>query len=342
MARISRRTFDRDGVFCPSLVTGDRAGGGAGGERLGGGASSPLPASQWGMRVVVAGGTGFLGSALKAALLSAGHEVKVLTRRARGRDDIGWMPDGQAGPWAAQLAGVDAIVNLAGEGMADRRWTAARKAALVNSRLQATSSLVAAALGLPRPPRVFVSGSGVGIYGPCGDETLTEASPTGADFVARMAGAWEAAAAPVAATSRLVTLRTAVVLGDGGALKQMRLPFKLGIGGRLGSGRQWLSWIHLDDWVGLAQRVIEDSAAAGPFNLSAPAPVTNAEFTAALGRALHRPAVLPVPAFALKLALGEIAEVLLTGQRALPAKADALGYRFRHPRVDEALASALA
>jgi uncharacterized protein (TIGR01777 family) len=132
------------------------------------------------------------------------------------------------------------------------------------------------------------------------------------------------------------------VIGDGGALKQMRLPFALGLGGRLGSGRQWMSWIHLEDWVGLTQRVIEDAAASGPFNLTAPGPVTNAEFTAALGRALHRPTVLPVPAFALKLALGEIAEVLLTGQRAVPAKADALGYRFRYPSVDEALASALA
>jgi uncharacterized protein (TIGR01777 family) len=146
----------------------------------------------------------------------------------------------------------------------------------------------------------------------------------------------------VAARSRLVILRTAVVLGrDGGALKQMRLPFTLGVGGRLGSGRQWMSWIHLADWVALTQRLIEDAAASGPFNLSAPAPVTNAEFTAALGRALHRPAVMPVPAFALKLALGEIADVLLTGQRAVPAKAEALGYRFRYPRIDEALASAL-
>lgn len=293
------------------------------------------------MRVVVAGGTGFLGRSLRAALTLAGHEVRVLTRRARGRSDIEWTPNGQTGAWARHLTGVDAIVNLAGEGIADERWTTARKAALVDSRLKATSSLVEAALGLPRPPRVFVSGSGIGIYGPCGDETLTEASPAGADFIAQMAAAWEAAAAPVAATSRLVTLRSAVVLGDGGALKQMRLPFKLGVGGRLGSGRQWMSWIHLADWVALAQRLIEDDAAAGPFNLTAPAPVTNAEFTRALGRALHRPTVFPVPAFALKLALGELAEMLLTGQRAVPAKADALGYRFRHPRIDEALAAVM-
>jgi uncharacterized protein (TIGR01777 family) len=294
------------------------------------------------MRVVVAGGSGFLGRPLRAALTMAGHEVKVLTRRARGRSDIEWTPNGQTGTWAAQLLGVDAIVNLAGEGIADQRWTPARKAALLDSRLNATSSLVEAALGLPRPPRVFVSGSGIGIYGPCGDETLTEASPPGTDFIAQMATAWEAAAAPVAAVSRLVTLRTGLVLGDGGALKQMRLPFTLGVGGRLGSGRQWMSWIHIADWIALTQRVIEDDAAAGPFNVTAPGPVTNAEFTKALGRALHRPTVIPVPAFALKVALGELADVLLTGQRAVPAKADALGYRFRHPHVAEALAAAVS
>lgn len=309
---------------------------------VGPGAAEHVPASQWDMRVVVAGGSGFLGRPLRAALTMAGHEVKVLTRRARGRSDIEWTPNGQTGPWAAQLIGVDAIVNLAGEGIADQRWTPARKAALLDSRLNATSSLVEAALGLPRPPRVFVSGSGIGIYGPCGDETLTEAAPAGADFIARMATAWEEAAAPVAARSRLVTLRTGLVLGDGGALKQMRLPFTLGVGGRLGSGRQWMSWIHIADWVALTQRLIEDDAAAGPFNVAAPAPVTNAEFTKALGRALHRPTVIPVPAFALKVALGELADVLLTGQRAVPAKADALGYRFRYPRIDQALAATVS
>jgi hypothetical protein len=187
-----------------------------------------------------------------------------------------------------------------------------------------------------------VSGSGVGIYGPHGDDPVTEASPAGTDFVATMAGAWERTAAPVASASRLALLRTAMVLGPGGgALARMRLPFKLGAGGRLGSGRQWMPWIHLDDWVALVQRLIADETAAGPFNLTSPGPVRNAEFTKALGRALRRPTVIPVPAFALRVALGELSDVLLTGQRALPAKAEAIGFSFRYPRLDDALAASL-
>ena len=181
-------------------------------------------------------------------------------------------------------------MNLAGGGIADQRWTPARKTALVESRVNATSSLVEAALGLPRPPRVFVSGSGVGIYGPTGDEYLTEASPAGGDFVATMATAWERAAAPVAARCRLVQLRTSLVVGrGGGALGRMLLPFKLGVGGRLGSGQQWMSWIHLDDWVALTTRLIGDESAAGAFNVTAPAPVRNVEFTKALGGAAAGP-----------------------------------------------------
>ncbi|MGE0360393.1 MAG: TIGR01777 family oxidoreductase [Vicinamibacterales bacterium] len=293
------------------------------------------------MRVIVAGGSGFLGRVLVGALAAAGHDVSVLTRRPRSRDDIAWTPNGDTGPWARALVGVDAIVNLAGEGIADQRWTPTRKQALLDSRLQATASLAAAVLGLPKPPRVFLSGSGIGIYGPRGDEYVTEATPAGADFVATMATAWEQAAAPVAARCPLVLLRTSMVLGRGGALAKMLLPFKLGVGGRLGSGRQWMSWIHVDDWVALTVRLMNDPAATGPFNLTAPAPVRNDEFTKALGRVLRRPTVLPVPALALKIALGELSDVLLTGQRAMPAKADALGFRFRYPRIDEALAAAV-
>ena len=295
------------------------------------------------MHIVVSGGSGFLGRALEQVLTSHGHRVSVLTRRARaGRlGDVIWTPNGEAGPWAQALVGADVVVNLAGEGIADARWTRTRKAALLDSRLAATASLVKAVQQVEAGPRVFVSASGVGYYGPCGDEPVREDAPAGHDFVATMAAAWEAAAAPAAGVGRLVRLRTGLVLGREGALAKMRLPFSLGLGGRLGSGRQWMPWIHVDDWAALTATLITDTHAAGAFNLTAPQPATNADFTRALGRALHRPAVIPVPGFALRLALGEMADLLLTGQRAVPAKAQALGYVFRFPALAEALAAAL-
>jgi uncharacterized protein (TIGR01777 family) len=280
------------------------------------------------MRIVIAGGSGFLGRALRRSLGAAGHQVEILTRRA-------------SGPWARALDGAGAVVNLAGEGIADKRWTAARKQALLGSRLDATNSLVKAIAELSSPPGVFVSASGAGYYGPCGDERITEAAPAGHDFLGELAAAWEAAAAPAAARCRLVLLRTGLVMGAEGALAKMRLPFSLGLGGRLGSGRQWMPWISVDDCAGLTARLITDERAAGPFNLSAPEPVTNADFTRALGRVLHRPTIFPVPAFALRLALGELSDALLTGQRAVPEKALALGYAFRHTDLDAALAAAL-
>lgn len=295
------------------------------------------------MQIVIAGGSGFLGRALAASLLRDGHDAIVLTRRPRAgaSAERSWTPDGTVGPWASALAGTDAVVNLAGEGIADRRWTRARKAALFDSRLNATTSLARAIVDMPSPPATFLSASGVGYYGPTGDEPITEEAPAGGDFLGRLAAAWEAAAAPAAVRTRVVLLRTGLVLGREGALAQMLLPFKLGLGGRLGSGRQWMPWIHVDDWVGLVRMLLEDTQAAGPFNLSAPHPVTNADFTKALGRVLRRPTVLPVPAFALRLALGELSSALLTGQRAVPTKALARGYRFRHERIDGAVAAAL-
>ncbi len=295
------------------------------------------------MHVVIAGGSGFLGRALTRSLEADGHRVSVLTRRARPGhpDDIAWTPNGRSGPWAQGLAGADAIVNLAGEGIADKRWTVARKQALLQSRLDATSSLVQATHDLPAPPSVFVSGSGIGYYGPSGDATITEEAPAGHDFVATMAAAWEAAATPADAFTRVVRLRTGLVLGTEGALAKMLPPFKLGVGGRLGPGTQWMPWISVDDWVGLTSRLITNAGARGAFNLSAPAPVTNAEFTRTLGTVLRRPTIVPVPAFALRLALGELSDILLTGQRAVPQKAQALGYVFRHPALEQALRAAL-
>lgn len=295
------------------------------------------------MHVVIAGGSGFLGRALTASLVADGHRVSTLTRRAGGgRSDIVWSPDGTVGPWASALSGADALVNLAGEGIADTRWTERRKAALIGSRLRATSSLAGAIAAIDAPPPVFVSASGIGYYGPCGDERVTEAAPAGTDFLGELAARWEHATAPALDRARVVLLRTGLVLGHEGALKQMLLPFRLGLGGRLGSGRQWMPWIAVDDWVGIARLVTDDRRAHGPFNLSAPEPVTNATFTKALGQVLHRPTLIPVPAFGLRVALGELADVLLTGQRAVPDKALQLGYRFRYTAVDEALRAAIA
>ena len=293
---------------------------------------------------MIAGGSGFLGRALRRTLGAAGHHVDILSRRPRaGRsDELPWVPNGASGPWARAVEGAGAVVNLAGEGIADKRWTAARKQALLSSRLDATSSLVKAMAELKTPPGVFVSASGVGYYGPTGDEPIAEGAPAGRDFLGEMASDWEAAAAPAEAFSRLVLLRTGLVMGSEGALGKMLLPFKLGVGGRLGSGTQWMPWISVDDWAGLTARLIVDDTARGAFNLCGPAPVTNAEFTRTLGRVLHRPTIFPVPAFALKLALGELSDALLTGQRAVPEKALALGYQFRHATLEAALRSVLA
>lgn len=295
------------------------------------------------MRIVIAGGSGFLGRALRRSLGAAGHQVEILTRRPRpGRsDELPWAPNGASGPWARALEGAGAVVNLAGEGIADKRWTTARKQALLRSRLDATNSLVKAMAELAAPPGVFASASGVGYYGPTGDEPITEAAPAGNDFLGEMAAAWEGAAMPATAHARVVLLRTGLVIGAEGALGKMLLPFKLGVGGRLGSGTQWMPWISVDDWAGLTARLIADDAARGAFNLSAPTPVTNAEFTRTLGTVLHRPTIFPVPAFALRLALGELSDVLLTGQRAVPEKALALGYQFRHGTLEAALRSVL-
>ncbi len=298
------------------------------------------------MRIVIAGGTGFLGQPLAAALGRSGHEPVLLSRRGNGGASafrtVAWTPDGSAGPWAAEIDGAAAVVNLAGESIAADRWTPTRKQRILDSRVRATASLVAAIGRAADPPPTFVSGSAVGYYGPLDDREATEESPPGRDFLADVCVKWEAEAMRAASDrTRVVRVRTGLVLArDGGALPKMLPPFWLGAGGPVGSGRQYWPWIHRSDWIDLVRFAIDTPTVVGPLNATAPQPVPNRVFAKALGRAIHRPALLPAPGFALKLMLGEMADaLLLSGQRAIPAKATRLGYRFRYASLDNALAA---
>jgi uncharacterized protein (TIGR01777 family) len=302
------------------------------------------------MRIVIAGGSGLLGSALTRRLLTDGHEIVHLTRSASGQSGsirrVAWIPDGSAGPWLRHLDGAEIVVNLAGAGIADRRWSAKRKALIRSSRIDSTRSLVAGILAVDSPPSVFIQGSGIGIYGSgLVDTVLTEDSPPGTGFLGALAAEWEGAAAPGAeAGCRLVCIRTGLVLAnEGGALPPMRRPFLFFVGGPVGSGRQWMPWITIDDWVSLVVWAIGNADVSGPLNAVAPNPVRNRDFASALGRALRRPAMIPAPALALRLLLGsEMAdELLLGGQRAIPARAEALGFRFGHAEIGSALAHVL-
>ena len=291
------------------------------------------------MKVVIAGGSGFLGTALTAALRSRRDQVIVLSRRG----PTPWTPDGTTGPWAQALDGADAVVNLAGEPLPDKRWTAARKSRIRDSRLLATRSLVEAIRASTRPPAVFVSGSGVGFY-PDSDAIVAESAAPGSSFLARVCVEWEAEALRAESPlCRVVLLRTGVVLHrDGGALAKLLLPFSLGVGGPIGSGRQWWGWIHRDDWVRMTVWAIDTAAVRGPLNVCAPEPALNRDVMRALGRALHRPAVLPAPAFALRIAFGEMAdEMLLASQRAVPAVARAAGFAWTFPELQSAMADAV-
>jgi uncharacterized protein (TIGR01777 family) len=296
-----------------------------------------------GMRIAVSGASGFVGSALVPALEAAGHDVSRLVRRQAGdASEISWDPAaGILDP--AALAGVDAIVNLSGATI-ERRWTETRKREIVDSRVGTTSLLARTAAALEPRPAVFLCAGGAGVYGDRGDEVLTEDSPSGAGFLADVCRAWEAAADPAReAGIRVVNFRHGIVLAEGGgALARLLTPFRLGVGGRIGSGRQWWSWVAMPDVVG-AYSFALDGALSGAVNLCAPNPVTNEQLTNALGRALRRPTVLPLPAFAARLAFGEMAdELLLGGQRALPARLLDAGFAFATPTIDEALAQALA
>lgn len=326
------------------------------------------------MRIIIGGGTGLIGRALSGALAESGHAVTVLSRsperfrapapgaRAGGGQSgvlsgaqgavqagaqgvvhaAGW--DGRtADGWGALVDGADAVVNLAGAGIADGRWTAARKQLIHDSRTQAGAAITAAVAAARVKPKVLVQASAVGVYGPCGDERVTEAHAAGKDFLAGVCRDWEASTASVEAMGvRRAVIRTGVVLArDGGALPKMVLPFRFFAGGPVGSGRQYLPWIHLADEVAAICWLIEHDGAAGVYNLSAPEPVTNATFAKAIGRVLHRPSVMPAPAFALRLAFGEMATVLLDGQRAVPERLTRDGFKFRFGTPETALSDLL-
>jgi uncharacterized protein (TIGR01777 family) len=295
------------------------------------------------MHTVIAGGRGFLGQALAAGLRAAGHDVSILTRTPQAPDHVQWDPANTHASWPDVVSRADAIINLAGEPMNSGRWTPKRKQALKQSRLTATRALATVIADASRPP-VFLSGSAVGFYGTDRDETLTETAGPGHDFLTSVCVEWEHAAQAIEHATRVVLLRTGVVLGKGGgALPELSRPFKLFVGGPIGSGGQVVSWIHVDDWVGMVMWALSREAVSGALNLTAPAPVTNTELAHALGRALRRPSFLPAPAFVVRLLVGEMADAaILNGQRVIPAKAQALGYRFTYSTVDDALRQLLS
>ncbi len=304
------------------------------------------------MRVAVSGSSGLIGRALLPALDRAGSEVVRLVRPGArsgpgdvgpGPGDVVWDP-GRQQIDSGGLEGVDAVVHLAGEGIAEGRWSATRKRRILESRTRGTRLLAETLSGLVRRPRVLVSASAIGYYGDRGDQVLDEESPAGRGFLPEVCVAWEEAAAPASdAGIRVVRLRIGPVLSrEGGALSRMLPLFRIGVGGRLGHGRQYMSWIALDDLVRVIASAIGDESLSGPVNAVAPGPVTNAEFTRALGRALGRPAILPVPALALRVAVGEMADaLLLASARVLPRRLERGGFRFEHPDVEEALRSLL-
>jgi uncharacterized protein (TIGR01777 family) len=301
------------------------------------------------MRVFVTGGTGMVGSRIVPLLLRRNDTVLLLTRRPESaRQQFGGCTivegdPGVPGPWMDAVADCDAVLHLAGENLFARRWNDAFKKVLRDSRVLSTQNVVAAIARRPRQPdgspKVLLNASAIGYYGPHQDEELTEGSPPGDDFLARLCAEWEQAARPAEGHGiRLALVRIGVVLGkQSGALPKLLTPFRLGVGGPVGSGRQWMSWIHQDDLAGLFVFLLDNAAATGPINGTAPQPVTNRDFSRALGRVLHRPAFLPTPAFGLRFLLGEVADLVTTGQRVLPKRALELGFGFRFPTVDEAL-----
>lgn len=299
------------------------------------------------MRIVIAGGSGFIGEPLVRRLVARGDDVAVLSRdpaKVQAGRGVAW--DGRTqGAWSDEVAKADAIVNLAGENVGEGRWTDERKKKLIASRIDATGAIVQALRNAPPRDRVLVNASAVGYYGfDRGDEEFDENGTRGRGFLAELVEKWEAAAREAEPLARLVLLRFGVALApDGGALQKMMLPFKLGAGGPVGNGRQWMSWIDRDDAVRAVEWAIDNRGARGVYNATAPQPVRNRDFARALGRALHRPAFMPAPAFALRIAFGQMAEeVLLGGQRVVPRRAEREGFRFDHPTLDAALAKSIS
>lgn len=306
------------------------------------------------MRIAVTGSTGLIGSALVRSLLDDGHRVVRLVRRPPapcpdGSSEVRWNPrlreiDRRGLAADHDGAPLDAVVHLAGAGVADRRWSAAYKQEILDSRVLGTSTLAQALAGLEQPPKVLVSGSAVGVYGQTGDALVDESAPVGGDFLARVCVEWEQATeAASAAGIRVVHARTGLVVGsEGGAWARMFPLFKLGLGGRFGDGRQYWCFISLRDEIAALRFLIDTESLSGPVNLTAPVPVTNAEVTAAMGRVLRRPTALAVPGFALRAALGEMSVEVTGSHRVVPSRLLEAGFRFAHPTVDEAIEAALA
>ena len=296
------------------------------------------------MKLVITGASGFIGSVLCSRLLQKGHTLTLLTRSAPSQTSTGtkrwlhWRP-GMSGDWESALVGADGVINLAGEPIAAKRWTLKQKHQLRLSRIDTTVGLIRAIAKAKQKPKFLLNASAVGYYGPRGDETVAEDAEAGTDFLAALCRDWENEAMKAEKLgARVIRLRTGIVLGrGGGALAKMVPPFKFFIGGPLGSGKQWMPWVHIEDEVGLIIHLIENSQASGAVNATAPNPVTMKEFCRTLGLVLGRPSWAPVPAFALRIILGEMAEMLVTGQRAVPAAAEKFGYRFRYPDLEEAL-----
>jgi len=294
------------------------------------------------MNVLITGGRGFVGSALSRELREAGHDVVITTRQeSDSPDELTWSPPSLIAP--KKISTFNAIVNLAGDSIYSDRWTKDKKERIRSSRINTTHYLIESIKNADVKPKVFINASAVGYYGPHGDEEVTEDASPGNDFLASVCKAWEEEARKAeGAGVRTVITRFGVVLGtDGGALQKMITPFKAFVGGYIGSGKQWMSWVHIDDITGFINYAIEHDEISGVFNVTAPNPLTNKDFSSKLGSALGRPSMFPVPGFALRATLGEFSEVLLTGQRVIPERVLTSGYKFKYPLLEEALKSTL-